>query len=250
VKLLDAHGKPIRRWLDWSPPKKRSQWRSGRSAMELARAWFLSPVPVMPHSLRRLLDGHPLTRGFQAESGYPEKITLLPERGEGRNHDLVLLGKARGRRVVVCIEAKVDEEFGPKVGAYYDAKLGTRSRAPQRIDTLCKLVFGGVASGARAPWRRLRYQLITSAAGSILEAADNDSLLAVFVVHEMLTDRADRRNKVPRNHADYEDFVRVLLRGRVSVAKVGKLYGPVVCQTGDGSKINLLVGKVVEDWGE
>lgn len=31
---------------DWTRPKKLEHWKAGRSAMELARAWFTSPYPL------------------------------------------------------------------------------------------------------------------------------------------------------------------------------------------------------------
>jgi hypothetical protein len=36
----------------------------------------------------------------------PECVTALPERGEGRNHDLVMVGKSKKAQVTVCVEAK------------------------------------------------------------------------------------------------------------------------------------------------
>ena len=39
-------------------------------------------------------------------------------RGEPRNNDMVLLGDAAGRRIVVGLEAKADEPFGDIIAEY------------------------------------------------------------------------------------------------------------------------------------
>lgn len=247
MKLLNGR-RHIRRWLDWTRPKEDYQWKSGRSAMELARAWFTSTEPVMPVPLRRILDGNRTTKGLRIATGRPEKVTPLPERGEGRNHDLVLYGRVRRRSAVVCIEAKVDEEFGPLVGQYHKQKSRSRSRVPARIEKLSEIIFGEGASPLVRPWRDLRYQLLTGAAGSVLEAEQAGADFAVFVVHEFITESADRKRKVPRHHKEFVSFVRALTRdSRKKVAR-GRLYGPVQCVTPRGREIDLFIGKITDDW--
>jgi len=88
--------------------------------MELARSWFHSGSPVCPHELQELLKSHPLTNGCDFLEGQPELVTTLPERGEGRNHDLWLRALCLAGSVTVCVEAKADEAFGD---------LSTRKRA-------------------------------------------------------------------------------------------------------------------------
>ena len=57
--LRSQDGKPIRSVEDWfrfAPPKRGAeQWRDGRSAKELARAWFRCPEASPPAELNRLL---------------------------------------------------------------------------------------------------------------------------------------------------------------------------------------------------
>ena len=47
--------------------------------------------------------------------GIPELVTPLPERGNGRNHDLVLSGITDHETVTICIEAKY-----PKPRSWFD----------------------------------------------------------------------------------------------------------------------------------
>ena len=91
--------------------------------------------------------------------GWPEHVTRLPERGEGRNHDLLLVGYRDGRRVVVSVEAKVDEPFGKKIGDYWQSarKPKNPTLVPERIEALVSMVFGFNARPEVEPWSSLRY---------------------------------------------------------------------------------------------
>jgi hypothetical protein len=48
IVLRDSKGLPITDWRAWSRPEQDYRWVPGRSAMELARAWFTSAAPVCP----------------------------------------------------------------------------------------------------------------------------------------------------------------------------------------------------------
>ena len=131
---LEGHdGLPIADGRSWTRPKEEYHWRAGRSAMELARAWFTSPVPICPPEVKSLWESHPVTAGVALTEGW-EYVTPLPERGEGRNHDLLLVGCRDGCGVVVSVEAKVDERFGDRIGAYWHRARESkyRTRAPER----------------------------------------------------------------------------------------------------------------------
>jgi len=53
--IQSSDGKPIRSIDDWfnlAPPKKgRKQWKDGRSAKELAKAWFRTGRAKVPEEL-------------------------------------------------------------------------------------------------------------------------------------------------------------------------------------------------------
>src|SRR2546421_166990 len=52
-------------WLEKAPPKRgEAQWRDGRSAKELARAWLAARgTGDVPPEVRALLDSRPETQG-------------------------------------------------------------------------------------------------------------------------------------------------------------------------------------------
>jgi hypothetical protein len=249
--ITDGTGKSITDWRAWTRPKKPSQWRAGRSAMELARAWFVAPMPTCPREIADLLASHPRTAGLTLVEGIPEHVTPLPERGEGRNHDLLLLADGGSERMVISVEAKVDEPFGEALGAYWDKARGSKrpTRAPKRIEALLSMAFGPSARPDADPWRGLRYQLITAVTGTALEAARRQAVAAVVIVHEFRTERANGK-KVAVNTEDFQEFVGALLDLPHSEVLHGRLYGPARLAPGThlDRAVNVFIGKAVFDW--
>src|SRR5688572_11039422 len=92
MKFVNRAGSEILAWDDWTRPKKDYQWAEGRSAMELAKAWFRGRTLECPQELAALLQQAPFIRNLELLTGRPELVTPLPMPGEGRNHDLHLLG--------------------------------------------------------------------------------------------------------------------------------------------------------------
>lgn len=146
LKLTKPDGSPITQYQEWTRPKKEYQWKAGRSAMELARSWFRNDHPQPPDELLSLLHSIPRLNKLQLIMGYPELVTPLPERGEGRNHDLALIGHTDKESVTITIEAKADEPFGnDSVLEYYfkainRRKNGISTRVPERINQLLSMV--------------------------------------------------------------------------------------------------------------
>lgn len=249
---LKGHdGQPIVDWRSWTRPKAKYHWSAGRSAMELARSWFTSPVPIIPPEVESLLGSNPSTAGVAMAEGWPEHVTGLPERGEGRNHDLLLVGYRDGRRVVVSVEAKVDESFGDRLGDYWQRarQSKNKTRVPQRMEALVSMVFGSGARPDVEPWSSLRYQLLTAVAGTAIEAAQREADTAVLVIHEFITHSADA-TKLAGNDQDLGDFVSVLLSHGVDRVQPGLLYGPAALAAGENlsGPVELFIGKAEYSW--
>lgn len=234
---------PITRWEDWTPPKEVYHWKPGRSAMELAKAWFRRPAPSAPAELSNLLASSKRLKRLKLASGVPEHVTSLPERGEGRNHDLWLLGQTAAGQVTVCVEAKADEPFGSHTVAEYRAaaetrkKKGESTKVPERIDQLLALV-----PKAGPAWDGIRYQLLTAICGTAIQAGRDKSTLAVLVVHEFHTKETTPEN-IKVNKDAFDDFMAAV-GATAKPAKAGVLYGPVV--VGD---VEVLIGKAVKKMG-
>lgn len=214
-------------WFRFAPPKKgQLQWKDGRSAKELAKAWFPAPgEPQVPGELTALTESCSATAGVTWQRGEPERVTTFDDcGGEGRNADLVLWGLLAGQKVVASIEAKADEEFGEIAGKYADkcANADRPSRVPDRLELLCKGLLN--VSRYDAVAGRLRYQLLTGLAGALVEASNHDASIAMFIVHEFLgvTDP----EKVRANEEDLRNFVSTLSKGSITSISAGQLVGP------------------------
>lgn len=234
-------------WLNLAPPQGgRKHWKDGRSAKELAKAWFKSGTCAIPEELSGLLDSNPITKGFVPELGVAELIVELDDckPGNTRNTDLFLMGKARGLPIAVSIEAKADEPFGEMVGKHREQALrkSARSKVPRRIELLLQQMFGrppGVSSD------ELPYQLLHASAASLIEAANREAQAAVFVVHEFLSQELDPE-KVEHNARGFSSFVRFFPELSASEPLHGELLGPVRVPGGKfvPADVDLLIGKV------
>jgi hypothetical protein len=249
--LKGRDGSQITDWRAWTRPKRDYQWRASRSAMELARAWFVSPKPECPREIADLLASHPRAASLTLVEGIPEHVTSLPERGEGRNHDLLLLAHGASGRVVISVEAKVDESFGETIGSYWSKgkRSSAPTRAPERIEALLSMAFGAAARPDTSPWQGLRYQLLTAVTGTAIEAARRQADTAVVVVHEFRTENTDDES-IAVNTEDLQTFVGVLLDLPASEILEGRLYGPAVMVPGAHLErgVDVFIGKVVFDW--
>jgi len=214
--------------------------------MELARSWFHGGSLSCPRELRELLESHLLTNGCEFLEGQPEFITALPQRGEGRNHDLWLRASCAAGPVTVCVEAKADETFGDVVGeAIGKAKRrNANTGLPARAEALLDVLFGQKCNPEDLPWRDFRYQLVTAFAGTVLQAARDGSSTAVLVVQEFCGDHLDAALQ-QQNDADLQSFLHSMAP-EAGALRPGALVGPFVLRSNKhlSTDINLLVGKI------
>jgi hypothetical protein len=248
VKILNRSGEAISSVEEWTRPKKEYQWAEGGSAMELARAWCPASGPACPADLAPLLSSHEQTRNIQIEEARPEYVTPLPERGEGRNHDLWAKCSVGGRPFTLCVEAKADEPFGDTVGDTCIKAL-ERSEATggvRRANALLHMVFSAEASADREPYASLRYQLLTAAAGTALQARIDGAQAAALIVHEFQGSKTVAP-LLQRNAEDLAEFLKALNGGEQVLLTPGRFAGPWNVRVADGEKgvLRLLVGKVV-----
>lgn len=223
----------------WTRPEKDYHWEPERSALELAKACFRESEISPPEELLQLLHSSDRLRGLQLLRGIPEHVTSLPERGEGRNHDLWLLGQTNQEQITVCIEAKADEPFGNETVAEYRLSANKRresgesTRVPERITQLLSLVPGG-----KSRWDNVRYQLLTATCGTAIQARRDGSAVGVFVVHEFHTCKTTPDN-IRANTKDFNAFMAVIT-GSPEPFVTGTLYGPVIV-----GGVECMIGKAV-----
>lgn len=144
--------------------------------------------------------------------------------GEHRNADLVLWGRLNDRSVLASIEAKADEPFDKLAGKYVDAcALNQQSRVPERFALMCQGVLGCAPDSIDA--RGLRYQLLTGVVGTLRDAQEASSDIALFIVHEFVG--ATEEVKLAGNNDDLDRFLRIISGGTIASISAGQLLGPV-----------------------
>jgi len=237
--------KSVDDWFKYAPPKRGEEhWKDGRSAKELAKAWFRDGFTRVPAELELLLRSHSLTDCLTVEKGIPEKKTPLDDfKGETRNTDLMLSGHTIDGLVVVGIEAKADEPFGNLIGEELEkSKQNPASKVPERIDLLSRSIFGRPVDEEIA---QLRYQLLHGVAAALIEAKEQNAGAAVFVVCEFLSDSV-RAENIERNASDFEKFIHALPECESADVRTGTLIGPIYVPGGEHVPRNvpLLIGKV------
>lgn len=249
-------------WLSTAPPKEGArQWQDGASAKELARVWTRGGQPAVPEEVRRLFDSHGLTVGLELATAFAEHVTSLPVAPdrEGRNHDLLALGLAAGRKIVVGIEAKAAEPLGPEVGPYRSraesknralrpdgrgvVDEARRSLIPDRIRDCAMRVFGNASPEGLDG---LRYQLLHATAATVIEAERRGAECAIFLVQQF-SGEGINESCVESNRQAIEDFIRLLSKDSDLRFESGRLYGPFIsgARTPHGRGVDLLVGEAV-----
>lgn len=185
-------------WMQFAPPKdKEKHWKDGRSAKSLAM--FMTDT-IQVKKLENVLN----ELGYNSKgivSCTPEANTVLPGRGNGRNHDLLMIGKD----FVVGIEAKVSEPFGKSISnELIDASENKR----YRINALAKELFG---CEINADNEVLKYQLLTGIVGTLREANNNAKSKALFLVL-VFTDGIKKEDEkaVENNNKDFADFCKYI----------------------------------------
>lgn len=190
-------------WRQYAPPMdSKKQWKENRSAQSLARfATDKNKVKVLEKVFKEL--------GYSCRGEItctPEANTPLPGKGNGRNHDLLMIGKD----FVAGIEAKVTEPFGNTI---QKELKGSSENKKYRTDTLVKELFNCEID---EDIEDLRYQLLTGTMGTLFEAIRNNKSKALFLVI-VFTDGIQKpqdKNDLSSNNDDYSDFCKKLGLGK------------------------------------
>lgn len=194
----------------------KGNWKEGRSACTLAK-YFTTPNIEESDGIKKIKEylealGFSNPKFEYAEIEHPSPFD---EYSSPRMQDLVIWGESEKGRILVCIEAKVDEEFGNEVlnQAYKNAKQefdkNPNSKRKARIEELCDKYLNVSAESINSePENNIRYQLLYYLAGSICEAKEYGNV--VFM--PIMVFKTDEYNKTEgdRNRKDYERFRKAL----------------------------------------
>lgn len=254
MKIIGKRGQEITTWEAWERPAKPIEhWVEGRSALELARAFFRNGMAALPAPLVAALATESALAGFAGDEARPEHQTALPPPGASgpRSHDVWLRGNVAGRPVGIGIEAKADEDFDRPLTAKLAAaekrlEDGMGTDAPERLRILGSMLFGPSFDLGKPAYGRIGYQLVSGLAGTVLQAARDGASLAAFVVYEFSSPLTNAE-KQKENAKALDAFVR-LLPGSYGGPEVGQLVGPIRFDASEQltRAVDVYVGKVTE----
>ena len=186
MKILGRNNKEIRtldEYKQYAPPERDYQWVPEHSAMEFAKK-------VLANKLQEELSvSFP---DIILETAYPEQLTYFDNYGGTRHHDLACVGYIDGKKTAICFEAKATETFGSTTVqqelARAEAKLrdNKNTNIPERIAGLCRLLW---KSEITSNIKKIQYQLLHAAAGSISFAKEIKATNCLFIVYQLETDK-------------------------------------------------------------
>jgi hypothetical protein len=152
-----------------------TQWRDGYSAKSLAESW--EAQDGFPPDVQKAMANSGILALEEAEMllAIPEYKVVLPGGTAASQNDLFVLAKGREGLIIIMVEGKVSESFGPLVSEWMvDASGGKKKRLRFLCETL-NLQFDQV--------RSLRYQLLHRAASALITAKRFNAQHAMMLVH-------------------------------------------------------------------
>ena len=184
---------------DWQRllAKPKLQWKKGKSAMTSAACWEAADGNLPPEIVRVLEStNHPYLANLQLLLAIPEWEVPLEGGHTASYTDVLALARNSRGLIVLAIEAKVEEGFGPKLG---DKRANSSSGQQQRIEYLHSVLR------LKNPLAdTIRYQLLHRTASALLTAQEFHANAAVMLVHSFSSDL------ISNNRQDYEAFCQAM----------------------------------------
>jgi hypothetical protein len=162
---------------DWKRllAKPDRHWKPGFSAMTVAAAWEDS-APRLPKEIEAALDATRLQELARLELllAIPEWQVALPGGVTASHTDVLAVARNDAGLVVLAVEAKVDEPFGPTCG---EKRKKASEGQGERLEYLHE-----VLALAHPVADTVHYQLLHRTASAILTARDFHAANAIMVV--------------------------------------------------------------------
>jgi hypothetical protein len=190
---------PTQSGSDWQRllAKPKLHWKKGKSAMTTAACWEAADGKLPPEIVSVLESTkHPDLVNLRLLLAIPEWEVPL-KGGQTASHiDVFALARNACGLVVLAIEAKVDEEFGPTLGA---KRAESSSGQHQRIEYLHSILR------LKQPLAdTIRYQLLHRTASALLTAQEFHAHAAVMLVQSFGAGPSSRGRE------DYEAFCQAI----------------------------------------
>ena len=169
---------PTKGGSDWQRllGKPQLHWKMGRSAMSAAACWE-EASPKVPSEILEVLNASndPALLDLELLMAIPEWEVDLPGGTRPSQTDVLALVRNTNNLVILGVEAKVDEPFGPTIA---EKKLGATAGQAERLSYLEKEL------GAHEPLPdTIRYQLLHRSISALLTAKAFHAPIAAMLVH-------------------------------------------------------------------
>ncbi|MBK8697715.1 MAG: hypothetical protein IPN17_37065 [Deltaproteobacteria bacterium] len=206
---------PTQSPVDWKRllAKPDRHWKSGRSAMSAASSW--ESADGLPPEIRAALNSGPSElRDLDLVIAVPEWEVPLPGGATTSHTDVLAVATNASGLVIIAVEAKVDEPFGPTVG---EKRAAASAGQHERLSYLHKVL----GLGTPLP-DAIRYQLVHRLASAVLTAAQFHARTAVMLVQSFSPDS--------RWFDDFEAFASAIgsVAAKDAVAKVPSVQSPAL----------------------
>ena len=181
--------------------KPKLHWKSGRSAMSAAACWEENE-PQLPSEISDVLQasGDRSLSSLELLVAIPEWEVDLPGGDRPSQTDVLAITRNEFGLVILGVEAKVDEPFGPTLG---EKKAEASEGQLERISYLEREL--GCTSSLEDS---IRYQLLHRTVSAILTARSFHAGIAVMLVHSFSPNSRWRE--------DFEAFAAAISSNRVT----------------------------------
>lgn len=180
---------PTQSGTDWQRllGKPKLHWKKGRSAMSAAACWE-DAQPQLPAEILNVLEAgndDAITK-LELLAAIPEWEVDLPGGDRASQTDVLAITRNASGLVILGVEAKVDETFGPTI----DKKKGEASEGQ-----LSRISYLESALGRKEPFEGgIRYQLLHRSVSALLTARAFHAPVAVMLVHSFSPESARRED--------------------------------------------------------
>ena len=169
---------PTASGADWQRllGKPKLHWKSGHSAMSAAACWEANQ-PKLPPEVVTVLEasGEQSLANLEMLLAIPEWEVELPGGNTSSQTDVLAITRNKFDLVILAVEAKVDETFGPTLGKK------KQDATPSQLKRIAYLE--GELDCCAPLADEIRYQLLHRTVSAILTARAFHSSVAVMVVH-------------------------------------------------------------------
>ncbi len=195
-------------WKKHFPPAGGDkQWKDGYSALEFAR--IVTGTYKENDFEEKLQTVFGKDFKILPDEIYPERLSKFDNRTGPRHHDLACCAEKDGKKIVLCIEAKVYETLDKPLDKYRVSE-GKK----QRSDALCQSFFD---SNYKPEFGNIYFQILSSVAGTIAFANENKNMNAIpdayFVLYQIVPENNNKESAKSKIHIDnhknaLNDFIK------------------------------------------